>query len=183
MEHTFRKARIEELDAIWPILQQAIIRRGKDGSRQWQDGYPNKEVIQKDIEKEVGYVLNDDNEILCYCSVHINDEPSYAKITGQWLTNGDFVVYHHVAISEKHLGKGLAKEMMLHIEAFAQNHNIPSIKSDTNFDNPAMIGLFEKLGYTYCGEIFFMGCTRKAYEKIIPPIGYFPLTPGSIQRP
>jgi hypothetical protein len=27
------------------ILQQAIARRKADGSNQWQDGYPNPEVI------------------------------------------------------------------------------------------------------------------------------------------
>ncbi len=31
---------------IWEILQDAILRRKKDGSNQWQDGYPNPESVQ-----------------------------------------------------------------------------------------------------------------------------------------
>lgn len=167
MKHTFRKAGIEDKDVIWEILQQAIRRRKEDGSRQWQDGYPNPEAVQEDIEKGSGFVLADDEEVLGYCAVSISDEPSYDNITGKWLTSGDYVVYHRVAISDKHLGKGLAKEMLKHIEAFAQNNHIPSVRADTNFDNPIMLKLLEKQGYEYCGEVFFRGGARKAYEKII----------------
>lgn len=166
----FRKAEISETSRIWTILQQAILRRKEDGSNQWQDGYPNQEVVQKDIEKEKGFVLLEGETIIGYCAVLINDEPEYDNIEGKWLTNNDFVVFHRVAISTKYLGKGLAKMMIKHIEDFALNNNIYSIKADTNFDNIPMMKLFEKLGYTFCGEVYFRGSPRKAYEKVLPKI-------------
>jgi len=49
LEHFLRKALPSEAEIIWNILQQAIERRRKDGSRQWQDGYPNLEVVKMDI--------------------------------------------------------------------------------------------------------------------------------------
>ncbi|MES2853021.1 MAG: GNAT family N-acetyltransferase [Bacteroidota bacterium] len=152
---------------MWEILQQAIQRRKEDGSNQWQDGYPNPEVIQKDIEKGKGFVLVDGETIIGYSAVLINDEPAYEKIEGKWLTNGDFVVLHRVAISEKYLGKGLAKMILKYIEEFAISNNIYSIKADTNFDNIAMMKIFESSGYTYCGEVYFRGSPRKAYEKVL----------------
>ena len=167
MNYQFRKAELSEIAAIWTILQQAIQRRKEDGSNQWQDGYPNPEVIQKDIEKGAGFVLVEGKTIIGYSAVLINDEPAYATIEGNWLTNGDFVVLHRVAISEKHLGKGLAKLILKHIEEFALSNNIYSIKADTNFDNIAMMKIFETLGYTYCGEVYFRGNPRKAYEKVL----------------
>ncbi|KOS06050.1 GCN5 family acetyltransferase [Flavobacterium akiainvivens] len=167
MNYTFRKAALHELPQIWDILQQAIARRKKDGSNQWQDGYPNPDVITNDIEKGAGYVLLDGEEILGYAALLINDEPAYAGIDGKWLSNGDFVVFHRVAIAEGYLGKGLAAEMFRQIEQFALSNGINSVKADTNFDNPAMLYLFEKMGYTYCGEVFFRGSARKAFEKII----------------
>ena len=57
--------------------------------------------------------------------------------------------------------------MFRQIEKYAVNNNIFSIKLDTNFDNPSMINIFEKLGYMYCGEVFFRGSPRKAYEKVL----------------
>lgn len=167
MKHQFRKAKIFEIPQIWGILQQAIARRKEDGSNQWQDGYPNLGVIQNDIDKNAGFVLTEEDTIIGYSALLINDEPEYEKIEGKWLTTDDFVVFHRVAISESHLGKGLAKKLLEFIEKFALSNNIHSIKADTNFDNFAMIKVFEKLGYTYCGEVYFRGSSRKAYEKVI----------------
>jgi GNAT superfamily N-acetyltransferase len=167
MNYHFRKAELSEIAAIWEILQQAIIRRKEDGSTQWQDGYPNPEVVQKDIEKEEGFVLVAGETIIGYCAVLINDEPAYDKIEGNWLTNDDFVVLHRLAISEKYLGKGLAKIIIKYIENFALSNNIYSVKADTNFDNIAMMKIFKNLGYTLCGEVYFRGSSRKAYEKVL----------------
>ena len=74
---------------------------------------------------------------------------------------------HRIAIAQEYLGKGLAKEMMKFIEKFAIQNNIYSVKADTNFDNLAMKKSFEKAGYIYCGEVFFRGSARRAYEKVL----------------
>lgn len=166
MTYTFRKAEIADLHLIWDILQQAIIRRREDGSNQWQDGYPNLGVIQKDIERGVGFVLTDKDTIIGYVAVLVNDEPQYANIEGEWLTTGDFVVVHRVAVSEDYVGRGLAKRILGFVEDYAIDNHINSIKADTNFDNIAMMKTFEKLGYIYCGEVYFRGSARRAYEKV-----------------
>lgn len=167
MAYTFRKAELADLHLIWDILQQAIIRRREDGSNQWQDGYPNLGVIQKDIERGAGFVLTEKDTIIGYVAVLVNDEPQYAKIEGEWLTSGDFVVVHRVAVSENYLGKGLAKRILGFVEDYAIDKHINSIKADTNFDNIAMMKTFENLGYVYCGEVYFRGSARRAYEKVL----------------
>lgn len=156
-----------EQDEIWEILQQAIVRRKQDGSDQWQDGYPNPGVVRRDIEAGTGFVLTEQDTIVAYCAVLINDEPEYAKIKGKWLTDSDFVVVHRVAVAADFIGKGLAQAIFKYVEEFAVSNNIFSIKADTNFDNFAMIRTFEKLGYVYCGEVYFRGSPRKAYEKVL----------------
>lgn len=167
MSYQFRKATSHEIPQIWAILQQAINRRKEDGSNQWQDGYPNPEVLQKDIDKSAGFVLTEGDTIIGYTAVMIDDEPEYANIIGEWLTNDSFIVFHRVAISENHLGKGLAKKLLEYIEAFAIENKIYSIKADTNFDNIAMLKIFEKQGYILCGEVYFRGSARKAFEKVL----------------
>lgn len=163
----FRKAQKEELPAIWMILKQAIQRRKDDGSSQWQDGYPNPEIIGNDIEKGVGFVLTNNNLIIGYTAVLINDEPEYDKLEGTWLTQGDFVVFHRVAISKDYLGKGYAKKILEGIENYAIQNDIYSVKADTNFDNNPMLALFEKSGYSYCGTVYFRNSPRRAFEKIL----------------
>ena len=167
MEFKFRKAEITDINTIWELLQRAILRRKEDGSNQWQDGYPNLDVVKKDVDHGSGFVLTDADIIVGYCAVMVNDEPEYANIQGKWLTNDDFVAIHRVAISETYLGKGLAQKIMLHVEEYAVSNGIFSIKADTNFDNIAMLKVFEKLGYIFCGEVYFRNSPRKAYEKIL----------------
>lgn len=165
MNSTFRKASASDIPQIWKILQQAILRRRNDGSTQWQDGYPNETVIQKDIDNGKGYVLMDGSIIIGYTAIILNDEPAYEDLKGTWLTNGDFAVVHRLAISDDYIGKGLAQKVMHFTEEVAIENSIFSIKVDTNFDNNAMLKIFEKLGYTYCGEVSFRNGTRKAFEK------------------
>jgi GNAT superfamily N-acetyltransferase len=168
MNYDFRQASASEVPQIWEIIQQAIVRRKNDGSEQWQDGYPNEDVIKQDITKGIGYVLIDDNIVAGYAAILINDEPAYEQLKGAWLTNGDFVVVHRVAISDDYLGKGLAQKIFLFVEDLAKGNNVFSIKVDTNFDNIPMLKILEKLGYTYCGEVTFRGSFRKAFEKTLP---------------
>lgn len=167
MSLEFRRAKLSELNEIWRIIQHAIARRKADGSNQWQDGYPNPDILMKDINKEQGFVLIKDHKIVGYSAVLINDEPQYDDIDGEWLTNGDFVVFHRVAISPDFLGQGYAKRLIGFIHDFAKEKGINSVKADTNFDNPAMLRLFEKMGYSYCGGVLINGSPRKAYEKVL----------------
>jgi GNAT superfamily N-acetyltransferase len=167
MNSTFRKAALSDQPQIWTILQQAILRRKADGSNQWQDGYPNPEVVANDIAKEVGYVLVIEDKIAAYCAILINDEPEYDNLQGEWLTHADFVVFHRIAVADEYLGQGLSKLMFEQIESYARQHQIYSIKADTNFDNAVMLHLFAQTGYVYCGEVYFRGSPRKAFEKVL----------------
>ncbi len=162
-----REATPQDSDEIWEILQQAIDRRKSDGSRQWQDGYPNLQTVLDDIEEKKGFVLIAEEGVIGYAALIFNDEPAYEKIEGNWLTNGEFLVVHRVAISNKAHGKGMAKKLFKLIEDFAKNKSVFSIKVDTNYDNPAMLSILEKLNYHYCGEVYFRGSSRKAFEKLL----------------
>lgn len=167
MEYQFRKAETADVARVWEILEQGIARRKAEGSNQWQDGYPNPEVLRRDIEKSAGFVLTEGTTVVGYSAVMINDEPEYSRIQGKWLTNDDFVVFHRVAVSEHYLGRGLSKTILKFVEKFALENSISSIKADTNFDNIPMMKTFESLGYVYCGEVYFRGSPRKAYEKVL----------------
>jgi GNAT superfamily N-acetyltransferase len=163
-----RKATTADQSIIWQILQQAIEQRRKDGSNQWQDGYPNEQSVASDIGKGYGYVLENGEGILAYAAIIFDGEPAYESIEGKWLTNEDYVVVHRVATADMAKGKGLATKLLLLIEELAAAQQVYSIKVDTNFDNLPMLHILAKLNYTYCGEVFFRGAARKAFEKKLP---------------
>lgn len=163
----FRKAEISDKEIIWEIVQQSIERRRIDGSEQWQNGYPNEQTVESDISKKFGFVLTVNDEIAVYVALIFNDEPAYSSIEGAWLTNGEFVVIHRVAVSEKFAGQGLAKKLFDVIEEYVKSQNVHSIKVDTNYDNLAMLKILEAKGYTYCGEVLLNSGMRKAFEKVL----------------
>lgn len=170
MNHDFlelRMAESEDIPAIWEILQQSIERRRKDGSDQWQDGYPNLSTVEDDVEKQQNYVLTQNGKVIATAAVIFNYEPTYDEIDGEWLTNGDFYVVHRVGVSDQVAGKGIATQFFLMIEEFVKEKGVFSIKIDTNFDNLAMLRILEKLDYTYCGEILVRNSPRKAFEKVL----------------
>ncbi len=163
----FRKATIKDFSAIWEIIKFAIESRRIDGSKQWQDGYPNTETILSDIESGYGYVLVENKQLLFYSAIIFDIEPAYEAIEGKWLTSGDYCTIHRMAVAPTAVSKGLATEMLLRVEALCKSKSIFSIKIDTNFDNPKMLHLIKKLGYSYCGEVYFRGEARKAFEKVL----------------
>jgi GNAT superfamily N-acetyltransferase len=167
MTYKFEKATLDQVDEIWTILSAAILRRKADGSNQWQDGYPNLSLVKSDIEHGFGYVVTSEGLVVAYCALIFNNEPAYADIEGTWLSNGDFLVLHRVAVAKDYLGKGLTKYILKSIEDVAIENQVFSIRADTNFDNAAMLALFEKNGYAYCGEVYFRGSPRKAFEKVL----------------
>ena len=163
-----QKAAYSELPVIWNILQQAIEQRKQDGSDQWQNGYPNEQTVHDDISNGYGYVLINNHAIIAYAAIIFGIEQAYEEIIGKWLTNGDYAVVHRVAVSNAVKGKGIATLLFKAIEDLCIEQKVYSIKVDTNFDNLPMLRILDKLNYTYCGEIFFSGAARKAYEKGIP---------------
>lgn len=167
LETKLRKAEIEDRHEIWAIIQQSIERRKQDGSTQWQNGYPNMGTVESDIAKGFGYVMTVDGEIAVYAALILNDEPAYSTIEGAWLSDGEFVVVHRVAVDGKFAGQGMVKKLFDHIEDFTKSHGIQSVKVDTNYDNIAMLKILESKGYSYCGEVLLADGMRKAYEKII----------------
>lgn len=162
-----RKALLDELPIIWNILQEAIEQRKQDGSAQWQNGYPNEQVVLDDIKNGYAYVLIANNEVIAYAAIIFDIEPAYTNIIGKWLSVGDYLVIHRVATANKVKGKGVATQLFKLIEDLCHKSNVSSIKVDTNFDNVPMLKIMDRLGYTYCGEVYFNGSARRAYEKVI----------------
>src|SRR5687768_14427363 len=134
-----RKATQSDLPVIREIIQYAIEQRRLDGSKQWQDGYPNETSIQQDLDKGYAYVMEEDGTVLLYAAIIFDKEPAYEVIEGKWLSDEDYVVLHRVAASSLAKGKGIATKLFQMVEGLCIEKQIYSIKVDTNFDNIPML--------------------------------------------
>ena len=156
----------EHTDRIWILLQQGILKRKSEGSSQWQDGYPNREVVIQDISSKSGYVIIDENEsIVAYIAVVEGIDEVYEAIEGKWSFEGTYVSLHRLIVDQTEHHPGLGTWVLKQIENVVKDKSVNVIRVDTNFDNLSMLRVFEKLDYTYCGKVYIRGAERLAFDK------------------
>lgn len=166
----FRKAVMKDLDAMMHIVREAQAYFKNQRINQWQNNYPNEEVIQKDIENGYSYVLAEDNQIIATVAVSFDGEKTYDSIyEGKWLSNEEYAVIHRIAVDSRQKGKGLSSHMLQQIEQLCLERGIASMKVDTHPDNQSMQRLLYKNEFQYCGIIYLLdGNQRIAFEKRLP---------------
>lgn len=161
-----RLAQIDDLEGIMSVIKDAQLRMKEAQMTQWQNNYPNPEVITKDIEDKALYVYVQDGLIIGTMSVFSYDVV-YDNIEGTWLNQNPYMVIHRIALASSVLGQNKTKEMI----DFAFNHfNIKDIRIDTHPKNTPMIKTLERLGFVYCGIVYVTTDTdalRLAYHKHI----------------
>ena len=170
MHHNYRieLAKEEHSNRIWDLLQQGILKRKSEGSLQWQDGYPNQEVVKQDIKSNSGYIIIDDNDcVVAYIAVVEGIDPIYEEIEGKWAYDLPYVSLHRLVVDQINFVPGLGTWILQNIEPIIKEKSIDLIRVDTNFDNGSMLRVFEKLGYIYCGKVYIRGAERLAFEKLI----------------
>lgn len=106
--------------------------------------------------------------VVAYGAVVFDGEPAYDAIEGAWLTDGDYVVLHRMAVTDGEKGRGVATEFMRRVEAMACGRGTGSMRVDTNFDNRYMLRMLGRLGFVYCGKVRYRSGERLAFEK---PLG------------
>ena len=80
---------MQVMDAAKKIMRQS------GNLRQWEEGYPSEAVITADMEKDGGFVVEDDGKVVGYFAFLKSPEPTYARINeGKWLD--DEKTYHVV---------------------------------------------------------------------------------------
>ncbi|NGU67319.1 GNAT family N-acetyltransferase [Clostridium perfringens] len=165
----FRQAKISDLDQIVEIIELSKKYLKETKVDQWQDGYPAKEDLRRDIESGNSYVLTNKDEIVATTVISLDGESTYNSIfNGEWITNEDYIVMHRVAVHDKYKGKGIFKELIKEAEILALNKGISSIKIDTHRDNISMQRAVVKNDFKKCGIIYLEdGSERIAFEKVL----------------
>lgn len=164
----FRKSAIKDIDEIMRIINEAKLYFKENNINQWQDGYPNKDVILNDIKNEESFVVINDNKVIGTVVISFKGEKTYNKIyEGTWLSNNDYAVIHRIAISNEFKGFGIGTMIIEEAQKLAFEKNIRSIKIDTYKDNISMQKLLIKNNFKYCGVIYLEDRSeRVAFEKL-----------------
>lgn len=164
-------AKQEEMNSILDILEEGIQYLATQKVNQWQNGYPNEEVLTQDIAKKQLFTYTED-QIVGIAALIPGTEPTYGYIEdGKWLNNEDYLTIHRMTVSQKRKSRFSATTMMKEIEEYCLRNNLYQIRIDTHKDNMPMQYLLKKCGFTYCGIIYLAdGDQRLAFQKCLKEI-------------
>jgi Acetyltransferases len=165
-----KKTTVADIEEIMQIIYQAQAFLKSNGIDQWQNNYPNREIINQDIEMGYGYLLEENQKVIANASLSFDEEVTYRKIyDGDWQNKTDnYAVVHRVAVKGEEKRKGTGSLLLKRLEEICKEKKSVSIRLDTHKKNQAMQNLLKKNGYEYCGIIHLLdGNERMAFEKMI----------------
>ena len=164
---TFRFAVASDADRAMEIIDEAKATMRREGRNQWNESYPTMEHVQGDIKEGTGMVAELNGKVVAYGAIGFSSEPAYNEIKGHWLTTLPYIVLHRLAVADEAKGHGIASLFIEEVARIAKEKGIKSFKVDTNYDNDSMLHVLKKMGFTYCGEIYYQKGSRMAFEKLI----------------
>ncbi len=157
-----RAASIEDVDRLMEIFETArCFMQATGNPNQWINGYPQRELVVKEIENRHCFVCQDacDKVVATFCFI-VGDDPTYAVIEdGAWPSDVPYAVIHRLASDGSH--HGIADAC---IDWCARQ--IGCLRVDTHADNKVMQHLLERNGFVRCGIIYVANGTKRiAYQR------------------
>ena len=147
-----RKAKTNELNQIMEVYHSCVKGMIALGIDQWDESYPNRQVIEKDLEIGDYYVVIINNEIVSGIKINTKQDPTYLTIDCQDKTN-NFMVVHRLCAKTSVWSKGVGKQMMEFAENLALKNKHISMRLDTYINNPKAIAFYKRIGYKQLGHI------------------------------
>ena len=122
-----------------------------DNIHQWDEIYPDKEVLTEDINKNQMYIGVDDQKI-AVCFV-LSEECDEEYKNGKWEDpDAKFNVIHRLCVNPQFQNRGIATETLKYIENLCKSQGYEYIRLDCYTLNPYSQKLYNKAGYSITGH-------------------------------
>ena len=140
----------------------------ENGIDQWDDTYPNTEIISEDLNVGTYYVAEMDGTIIGGVNIDKNQDTTYLALDWEDISDS-FLVVHRLGVKKEFWNKKIGKDLMLFTEKLVIEKGMKSIRLDTYSGNPKAMEFYRRLGYTEIGTIDLKPNKEKyyCYEKII----------------
>ena len=163
-----RKANKTDLDNIMLMYKSCVKGMIANGIDQWDETYPNDEVIMKDLIAQTYFVAIENNVIIGGINIDLDQDKTYLDINWEDTSNS-FLVVHRLAVKEEFWKKKIGKKLMIFAENRVTEKGLKSIRLDTYSGNPKAMEFYRRLGYRELGSINLKPNKNEYYcfEKII----------------
>ena len=155
-----RLAVTRDLDDILRVYDKArAFMRASGNMLQWVNGYPQRDLLEADIEKGQLFVIEEDGKLHGVFDFILGDDPTYAYIEdGKWPNSKPYGTIHRIGTDGTiHGAVQRARDYALQFT--------DEVRADTHADNNPMQHTLTKNGFVRCGIIYLEnGDPRIAYQ-------------------
>ena len=160
----FRLASTEEINYINSMFDAVKVKGKIDGTSDWDDDYPNIDIIAEDIKNKGLYILEDQGKVIASISI-VEDEPEEIKDLGWERVSSCFLV--RLCVAPEYQGKGIGEQMMKSISIVAKEKGYKATHHLAADANKAANRLYRRMGYKDLGLVHAYETDFVAYEKIL----------------
>jgi ribosomal protein S18 acetylase RimI-like enzyme len=158
-----RQASSGELEALLSLLQECIEGMRRKGIDQWDDVYPGRATVARDVEEATAFVATIQDVPVGMAVLNEYQAPEYADVP--WSYGGRPAVVHRLMVSPTAEGSGIARALMAHLEARAKALGFDCIRLDAFMQNPKAVRFYDRFDYHRAGQVRFRKGEFHCYEK------------------
>ena len=149
---SFRKAKESDLNDVFQVVTDAIAEMNRNNIFQWDEFYPDRELLKEDISKNQLFLGRADGEIASIYVLNSECEEEYED--GEWqYPDASFGVIHRLCVNPKLQNKGVGRMTVEHIEEALKAEGIEAIRIDAFTLNPFALKMYDKLGFSKVGTV------------------------------
>lgn len=157
-------ATLDDLPALEGLLGRCIAAMRAAGIDQWDEIYPSRDIIERDVQSGTTYVLRMDAEIVAMYVLNDQQDPAYGDVPWAYPASSVCVV-HRLMVHPEHSGHGYARRLMHDAEDRARTAGADVMRLDAFDANPRACALYVGLGYRHAGQVRFRKGLVRCYEK------------------
>ena len=156
----FRKAQKNDVETVLSLYKAVI---GMTFCT-WNESYPGKEEITEDLSAGTLYVLEDNRELFGAVSIVPENELNDFDC---WTIKENAREFARVVIRQDHQRKGLSVHLIEGVIQKLQKQNAAAIHIAAAKENIPALKLYQRMGFTFCGEAELYGQHFFLCEKVM----------------
>lgn len=147
-KYNFSLAKHSDISEILDIYHSLI---GTPGCT-WDIDYPNREIVESDIDRESLYILKNYDKIIAVAAAGINDELDHL----QWSIKRPCDLAR-IGVLPMMQNQGIGTIMLQKVIQAVKEKEFDGIRILVSKSNPAALALYNKNNFIKCGETFMYG--------------------------
>ena len=165
MDIDIRQAGLTDIDGLMKLVRACILKMQSQGIDQWDDLYPDRGTIQRDIENGTAFIAKLAGVNAGMATLNEDQSPEYVNVS--WRHSGRPAVIHRLMVAPAAEGKGVARALMGFLEGHSERMGCTCVRLDVFVKNPRAVRFYELSSYQRAGQVKFRKGAFYCYEKML----------------